>query len=304
MIDQTQNQSSEKKEYKEMPPIEEFETLDSKTQEELISKFPVLEDQEEEKSETQEPESEVKTEDQTESNETSDESSKEDNQSKKQDDDLANKYKNLEAEFTRRSQKLRELEKKVEDMSKVNKGQESEVKSPLEKLVEINPNAKELVEAIRQEVELKLGKGLEREIKPIQERMTQKQSEENFGIFQKEVSEFLSSSLGKLEPEFNEIAAEVYGDQETLLSEAKKNPDVFKNLKKEVLARHFVKAAKLMGETITPEDKTNKIKNLGVSGKPKTTVEVDDELDLKVFNGKSSEEMEKILAKHGAVKKS
>jgi hypothetical protein len=300
MPNETQTQSSEKKMYSEMPSIEEFRTLDSETQRSLVEQFP-SQDQEEEKSEPSIEES--SSEDQTEKKDESSEAEEvTPSEPAKEDDSIAKKYKELEAEFTRRSQKLRDLERKVEELSKGKQGQESEEKSPLEKLVEANPNAKALVEAIRDEVRMNLDKGLEKGIRPIQEKLTQEVSEKNFGKFQSEVKEFLDSPLGKLEAEFNQIAAEQYENQDALLEAASKDPALFTNLKKEVLSRHFVKAAKLMGETVSQEDKSKIVKDTGISGKSKTTTTVDDELDMKIFKGKSSDEMKKILSKHGAVK--
>lgn len=303
MVDQAQTQSSEKKTYEAMPDAEEFKTLDSATQKELLTKF-ASQDQEEEKSEASNIETETSTETAVQPESTDD--SKETEEVKpeeKTEDDTVKKYKELEAEFTRRSQRMRELERKVDELSKGKQGQESEVKSPLSKLVETNPNAKDLVEAIEAEVQFRLKKGLDEGIRPIQEKLTRQTAEENYSKFQSEVKEFLGSPMGKLEAEFNQIAAELYESQDALLEAARKDPSVFSNLKKEVLARHFVKAAKLMGETVTQEDKNRVVKQTGISGKAKTSTTVDDDLDLKIFKGKSSEEMKKILDKHGAVKR-
>jgi hypothetical protein len=306
MSDETQIQSSEKKVYEVMPPVEEFDGLDSATQKELLNKFS-SQDQEEEKSETSSTEKETSEEVQPDQTDEKPESKVEDKQTEKpvvEEPAQVKKYKELEAEFTRRSQRMRELERTVEELkSKVNKGQEPEVKSPLAKLVETNPNAKELVEAIEAEVKFRLDKGLENGIRPIQEKLTQQTSDENFNKFQSEVKEFLGSPLGKLEAEFNQIAAELYENQDALLEAASKDPALFKNLKKEVLSRHFVKAARFMGETVTQEDKNKRVKDTGISGKAKTSTTVDDDLDLKVFRGKSSAEMREILDKHGAVKR-
>lgn len=301
MSDQTQTQSSEEpKVFEKMPEMDEFKTLDSKTQRELIEKFGATQDQEEEKSETSTTEENSDKEETSQTDESTE--SKKDKPEEKIDPEQVKKYKELEAEFTRRSQKMRELERKVEELSKANKGRDSEVKSPLAKLVETNPNAKELVEAIEAEVKFRLGKGLEEGIRPIQEKLTQETADKNYGKFQSEVKEFLGSPLGKLESEFNQVAAEFYESQDALLEAASKDPALFSNLKKEVLSRHFVKAAKLMGEVVSQEDKNKLVKDTGISGKAKTTTTVDDELDMKVFKGKSSEEMKRILAKHGAVK--
>jgi sRNA-binding protein len=303
MSDDTQIQSSEPKTYESMPLMEEFETLDSTVQKELINKFGV-QDQEEEKSEPSSTEEETSTEVQPESKDEKPETEevKQDEKPVEEKPDVEKKYKELEAEFTRRSQKLRDLERKVEELSKAKQGQESEVKSPLDKLVETNPNAKELVEAIREEVRLNLTKGLATGIKPIQDRLTQQTADENFNKFQSEVKEFLGSPLGKLETEFNSIAAEYYESQDALLDAARKDPELFSRLKEKAISRNFVKAAKLMGETVSHEDKNRKVKDTGISGKAKTTTTVDDELDLKVFNKKSPEEMKAILDRHGAVK--
>ena len=304
MSDETQTQSSEPKTYEAMPSMEEFETLDSTVQKELINKFGV-QDQDEEKSEPSSTEEETSEEVQPESTDEKPETEevKQEEKPAKEEPEQAKKYKELEAEFTRRSQRMRELERKVEELSKGKEGQvPAEAKSPLEKLVETNPNAKELVEAIREEVRMNLTKGLESGIRPIQDKLTQQTSDENFGKFQSEVKEFLGSPMGKLEKEFNEVAAESYESQDALLEAARKDPALFSNLKKEVLSRHFVKAAKLMGETVSHEDKNRKVKDTGISGKARTTTTVDDELDLEVFRGKSPEEMRAILDRHGAVK--
>lgn len=304
MVDQTQTQSSEGKTYEAMPSMEEFGSLDSETQKELINRFG-SQDQEEEKSEasnTAEETETVQTEETDDSKDT--EKVKPEEKTVEEDSSTVKKYKELEAEFTRRSQRMRELERKVEELSKATKEQAPNTKSPLEKLVETNPNAKELVDAIREEVRMNLKSGLEDGIRPIQEKLSQTSESENYGKFQSEVKEFLGSPLGKLESEFNAVAAEFYENQDALLSAARKDPALFSNLKKEVLSRHFVKAAKLMGETVTQEDKNKAVKQTGISGKAKTSTTVDDDLDLKIFKGKSSEEMKKILDKHGAVKKS
>lgn len=303
MVDETQTQSSEKKTYDAMPPMSEFDELDSDTQKELLTKFG-SQDQEEEKSEasnTAEETETVQTEETDDSKET--EEVKPEEKIVEEENPTVKKYKELEAEFTRRSQKMRELERKVEELSKATKEQAPSIKSPLEKLVETNPNAKDLVEAIREEVRMNLAKGLDEGIRPIQEKLSQTSESENYGKFQSEVKEFLGSPLGKLESEFNAVAAELYENQDAMLAAARKDPALFSNLRKEVLSRHFVKAAKLMGETVTQEEKNKAVKQTGISGKAKTSTTVDDDLDIKIFKGKSSEEMKKILDKHGAVKK-
>lgn len=307
MPEQTQTQSSEeKKTYDAMPPIEEFRALDADTQRELIEKFPPTQDQEEEKSETSKEKSEEKSDDQSQEDaEVKPESEKAEKQeeAKKEEPDLVKNYKELQAEFTRRSQRMKQLETKLAELeAKVKPSQDSVEKSPLDALVEKNPQAKDLIDALRAEVEAKLGKGLEKGIKPIQEKLTQQTAEENFGRFQAGVKEFLASPLGKMEAEFNQVAAELYENQDALLEASRKDPALFANLKKEVLSRHFVKAAKLMGEVVSQEDKAKIVKDTGISGKAKTTTTVDDDLNLKIFRGKSSSEMKKILEKHGAVK--
>lgn len=303
MPDQAQTQSSEKKIYETMPEMDEFATLEPAVQKELINRFG-SQDQEEEKSEPSTTEQDSSKEEQPAQTDDSKETEevKPEEKTVQEEPEQVKKYKELEAEFTRRSQRMRELERKVEELSKAKQGQEPVVKSPLAKLVETNPNAKELVEAIEAEVQFRLDKGLEKGIRPIQEKLTQQTSDENFGKFQSEVKEFLGSQLGKLETEFNQVAAELYENQDALLEAARKDPALFSNLKKEVLSRHFVKAAKLMGEVVSPEDKHKQVKDTGISGKAKTTVVVDDELDMKVFKTKTPDEMKKILAKHGAVK--
>ena len=298
-----QNQSSEPKTYDSMPPMEEFETLDSATQKELVNKF-AAQDHDEEKSEPSSTDEDSSKEEQPESTDANPETEEvKQEEPAKEAPDADKRYKELEAEFTRRSQKMRELERKVEELSKGKQGQEPNEKSPLEKLVETNPNAKDLVEAIREEVRINLTKGLESGIKPIQERLTQQTSDENFGKFQSEVKDFLGSPLGKLEAEFNGIAAELYESQDALLDAARKDPELFSKLKEKAISRNFVKAAKLMGEVVSREDKNKLVKDTGISGKAKTSTTVDDELDMKVFKGKTSEEMRKILDKHGAVKR-
>lgn len=309
MPDQTQNQSSEEtKVFEKMPSIAEFLELDAETQKTLIEKFGNTQDQDEEESETSNTETDSSEEEQTESTDESKETEKENPDEEAEDKThvSAKQYKELQAEFTRRSQLIPQLKKEIEELKAAlgKKGEVTEQKSPLAKLVENNPNAKDLVEAIEAEVDFRLKQGLEKGIKPLQDRMAQSTAEENYGNFKTEVSEFLASPLGKLEAEFNAVAAELYENQEALLEAASKDPALFKNLKKEVLSRHFVKAAKLMGETVTAEDKNKKVKDTGVSGKSKTTTTVDDELDMKIFKGKTSDEMKAILSKHGAVKNS
>lgn len=307
MTTNAQTQSSEeKKTYTEMPTMEEFRDLDSETQKALIEQFPDSQDQEEEKSETSEEKSEEKSDDQSQEDgeaKTESEKSEKQEEAKKEEPDLVKNYKELQAEFTRRSQKMKQLEAKLSELeAKVKPSQDSEAKSPLDELIEKNPQAKDLIEAIRAEMESKLGKGLEKEINPIKEKLTQQTETENWSSFTKGWSEMMESPLKGLEQEFNAVATEKYGSQEAFIEQAHKNPLVFETLKKEVLSTHFIKAAKLMGEVISQEDKNKRVKDTGISGKAKTTTAVDDELDMKVFKSKTSDEMKKILAKNGAVK--
>lgn len=308
MNDQSQNQSSEQpKVFEKMPAIDEFKTLDSETQRELIEKFGAAEDQEDEKSEPSDEDSSKKEQPITDEKDSGSEAETKDTQdasAKKEEPDLAKRYKELEAEFTRRSQKMRDLERRLDELSKVNKGQEPEVKSPLDKLVEDNPKAKDLIDALREDMEQRLEAKVKQGIRPIQETLSKQQAAENYGKFQAEVKEFLSSPLGKMEAEFNEEAAGMFENQDALLEGAAKDPALFQKLKEKVLAKHFVKAARLFSGELSPEDKNKSVKQTGVSGKSKTTTEVDDELDLKTFNKLSSDEMKKVLAKHGAVKSS
>lgn len=303
MTDNTQSQSSEEKVYDKMPELDEFRTLDSEKQKELIAKFP--QDQDEEKSETSETESES---DQPKEDAKEAKSKKDDQpeEAKKEEEpDLVKRYRELQAEFTRRSQRLSKLESEFNELkAKVTNGKETEEKSPLDRLVEDNPKAKELIDALRADVEQRLDKGIRQGIQPIQETLTQRQAVENFSKFQGEVKKFLDSPLGKMEAEFNEVAAGLFENQDALETAASKDPALFEKLQEKVLAKHFVKAAKLMNGIASPEEKNKIVKDTGVAGKSKTTTEVDDELDLKVFNKLSSDEMKKVLSKHGAVKNS
>lgn len=300
MSDQPQNQSSEEKpkSYDKMPEMDEFNTLDSATQKDLLWKFP-LKDQEEEESKPSEGESEQ---DQPKEDVKGEESTQEDKPDKEpvkdEESEMAKNYKSLQAEFTRRSQELSELKKEFKAFSKADESKETEETSPLDDLAKDNPKAKELIDAIRADVESKLKQG----IQPIQEKLTQRQATENYGTFQTEVKEFLSSSLGRLEPEFNAVVNEYYENQDALVEDAAKDPALFSKLKKEVLARNFEKAAELVKEKPTLEAKNKIVKETGVSGKATTTTEIGDDLDLKTFGKKTSTEMKAALRKVGAVK--
>ena len=312
MSDQPKIQSTEDKvdSYTEMPESAEFSTLPSDVQKGLINKFPApSEDQEEEESKSPEKESEDTDQPQKDDpkSEESDKKDKPDIEpTKGAEPDVAKNYKSLQAEFTRKSQKLSsferenaELKQKLAALSKGKESKETEEESPLDKLAADNPKAKELIDALREDMERRLSKG----IQPIEEKLTRKQAEDNLSRFQEEVDGFLKSPLGGLEQEFNELVKENFENQDAMLEAAASDPALFDKLKKEVLAQNFVKAAELSRAKQTPEEKNKIVQQTGVSGKAKTTTEVDDDLELATFRKKkTSQEMKETLRKVGVVK--
>ena len=123
---------------------------------------------------------------------------------------LRQSYKDLQAEFTRKSQELSEL-KKSKDSEKDNVDREME--KHLDQLAKENPNAVKLIDYM-------VNKKLKEHVSPLEER-TQLRDKQLFQkALQAEMAEFKQGPLSELAPEAEKLVHEV-------LSSFEKNPRLF-----------------------------------------------------------------------------
>lgn len=348
----------------ELPKAEEMRQYDADTQKAILAKFGGVEsdddedqdsdpsddnsDDDDSDKEKKEPKEDDQTDDEDEEEDESskntdsdktDESDEEesgddsDKQKKKETDDDRSR-KELQAEFTRRSQRLKQEERenqelrervaKLEGMleGKLDQKSEKPDTSPLHKMAESNPKLKPLVDAIDAALDMKVdsvSKKVDDKFKKTDEEKQRELGDKNFASFSDQVNDFLDSDLGKrLEEEFNVIAEEKYGKgkegEAALEDAARRDPELFETLKGKLFTKHFKKVSELMAkESDDDEEKDVKerekqAKKTGVSGKSKTAgPKAADDLAAQIKRLKKqqggSKKIKELLAQHGAVEK-
>lgn len=305
--EQTKDAQSTEKESQEKPfesmSLEEMEATLSKDTAELETENEASED-----SENQEVDSEEQSEQATEG-EAEVEESKSESETKVEDKqvgksledrfaELEKNYKELQGEFTRRSQKLRDLEREIEEpVKKVDSKEQKDSEKKLRKLDQLrakSPEAAELFEEMREE----LREELRKEYEPIKDQVTFRTKQQNVDAWKKHSEEFKSSELGELETDLVSIYNENPSEWQRYLLES---PDAFVALKKELITRHWDKVKAILSRnTKTKNDevssgKKKDLQNATVNTKSKVTSKVASTLDAKEFRKLSLEEMEKRL---------
>jgi len=239
----------------------------------------------------------------------------EDNQTKDSLEDRFSKLeksnKALQAEFTRRSQKIKKLEQENTDLKsnkKVDSKSEQVQSRILEQLKEKNPDAAKIFEEFGKELMEQMQNKLGKDVEKLKSTLSKNEQNTNIEHFNSQLTEFLSSSLAGLETEFNVLLDERFPTNEDLITEASKNPRLFEDLKKDVINDNLEKAAGLLSrkKSIVKEkknkDRDKEIADSKGSGKSRTSVKTKDNLDLKEFKKLSMDKQEKILREHGAWK--
>lgn len=252
-----------------------------------------------------EEDSSVNSEDSTESD-NSDSSA--DNQGKQKKESLEERFaklekqnKELQAEFTRRSQKLRELEKQLSERETTPQSKEESKVSDkkdtdrLAQLREKDPAAAEVLESIIREQAERI---VSEKIKPVEEQVTLRRRQENTNKFNKGVEEFLNSPMKELEAEIVDIINENPSEWQRTIWE---KDNAFELLKKELFYRHPEKVAKHIIKTEKSDNasstKRDRLKASQVGTKTKVSQPSKDVMSREEFSKLSLEEMEKRLPK-------
>lgn len=302
--------SSKDKEYNKMPDLETFNALDIDKQKELIEKFGDTLDQDQEVLDSENPENK----DSSENEEQPEAKGKSESQSKdQQKQDKTEAYKELEAEFTRRSQRLKALEKEKAELEqrlaqaivqgKSDKSNESE--SPFDPLKKNAPNASFFFDTLEKAINQSIEKAISQRVKPVEEKLAQQGYQENLANFKNQHQEFLNTEVGKaLKEELVTLVDEYFETTDQLSEAAKTNPDLFRELQKELFFRHQDKVVEVKARssgTKSPVEKNEEIKGMGISGKANTGLPSPEEIsDLEKFNKLTPEQQEEYLHKIGA----
>ncbi len=277
-------------------PAEEQPQEDSETSEGASDTDETKNDQESEQALEDDSE---KSEDSSESEQSSDNQKKDESNKKDSKFDYEKAYKELQAEFTRRSQKLKELEEKLNDLQtqakSPNKQSEDEKPSRLAQLRKKDPEAAALLEEMIQE---QVEKRVNDRVKPVEEQVTLRTRKENANKFAQAIGEFQKSELASLEPELLTIYNENPDKWQRIIWD---NEDAFEQLRKELIYRHLDKVAELRAKKIkesqSPSTKKDRLKESQVGTKTKVTNQSKDVMSTDDFRKLSLDEMEKRLPK-------
>ena len=356
--------------FESMPTAKEFATLDTEVKRGLMRRFAPSEDDESEDkpensdnnnddsksdADSKDDKSDEQSDDNDDSEDADDEDDKssdknqdddeskddeDDADSSKSDSDKSDKQKKkkdstreLQAEFTRRSQQLRKLEREnknlkneiseIRDLLKQSKpDQDSDAAASnldaIRKVAEDNPKLKPLLEPIVKEMERLNKKAVERdeEKKKKQREDADDVADKNLDVFRSNVDEFLNGPLAALEPEFDAIVAEKFDSVEKLEEAAEKDPDLFDRIMGKFHRVHAKAIAKLTSkgkdsdeddedETESKKEKAKKRKKevdkQGTSRKKsKSSVDASDPMNIKNFKNKTTAEKKALLKQHGA----
>jgi predicted phage tail protein len=298
--EQSKGDSSEAKSFKDMN-LEEMEAdLKERTAK-------LVEEEEQHTKDSEESEEESVKADQTSEEDSKEDGDSESEKSDKQDADskeesleerfakLEKANKELQAEFTRRSQRLKELEGQLADKEVHREPEQKSDKkeSKLDALRKKNPEAAKLMEDI---IEEKVSERLKTDLQPLEEKVVLRTRQDNVAAFNRKSEEFLKSELAPLEADIMTVYSENPIEWQRIIFES---PDAFDLLKKEVIYRNFDKAAALKagkGKISSQSDK-KEVESATVGKKSKSTKKTIDPMDIKEFSKLSVEEMEKRLPK-------
>lgn len=308
------------KDYSVYTPANDQEQKDSENQSEEDSTDTEQDDsntQEDEQSTTEE-ESDSTTssdsdkedsEDDEEEDDSSTESKKTDKQKDKKESNeerlskLEKNYKELQGDYTRKSQKLKQLEAELaaakvpkNDASDKASSQEDHEDDPeLSQLKEKDPKA---YAALNKLVNRLVEKQVKEKVKPVEEAVTLRTRQDNAKAFNKASEEFLQSPLKELESELVGIINENPGEWQRTIWE---NDKAFELLKKELVYRHTGKVAQLLSQAEKQKQsgatKQDRLKSGQVGTKTKVTQPTRDVTSDAEFKKLSLAEMEKRLPK-------
>lgn len=293
MTDKTDTPSTEPKtaaDFEKMPDSKEFATLSRDVQNELVDKFDDGEgtpDEESEASTEEIPEKETPKE------EGSSKKTEKETSEKPKDGNWEKRYKDLQREYT-------SVTEENKDLKQPSKKAPDDTRSKFDHLREANPKATDFFNSLEAAIDERMGE----RVKPLTDRLNFDKSRKNEQSFLAEIDKFLDGDLKELQPELEEIIAETIGTtKEALAKAAGENPNLFRELKKDLLDKHLDKVVEIKSKAVDPNARHKEIKDTGVSGKPRTApVEGSTDLDIKALKGlKTYQDMKKALDKEGAV---
>lgn len=290
MKDQAQEHSEDEKPFDQLT----LEEMEAKIESDANSKEEQAKEKSEDKPE-QESAEEEPAKDKSEAEEAEDktESEKKDNQDSES-EKIRKQYKELQSEFTKRSQELaklrKELEAKTSGKEETKDSEESD--EELEQLKAKYPDAAKLFEKI---ADRKLKTVVGEKVKPIHDQVVLRSQEENIAKFNSAIDAFKSSDLAELEAE---VLAVYNEDPEKWASEIQKSSKAFESLKNEAILRNIDKVAEIKSrkKASSVENKTREVGKAFVGGKSKTSRSAGVP-SLDEFKKLSLEEMEALLPK-------
>lgn len=216
---------------------------------------------------------------------------------------LEKSNKELQAEFTRRSQKIKDLEKELatakapvkDEDDKASSKEDQEDDPELSQLKQKDPKA---YAALNKLVNRLVEKEVKAKVKPVEEAVTLRKRQDNSAAFNKAADEFLQSPLKELEADLVAIINENPAEWQRTIWE---NDKAFELAKKELVYRHTGKVAKLLSqaekESQSGTTKQERLKSGQVGTKTKVTKPTRDVMSDHDFKNLSLAEMEKRLPK-------
>lgn len=216
--------------------------------------------------------------------------------------DTEKAYKELQGEFTRRNQKLAELEKEVQSLransTKSPTKDEQGTKVPNSKLAQLREKDPEAAAALEELISQEVDSRIKDQIKPVEEQVTLRRRKENTQKFTEALTEFEKSDLAALQPELLAIYNENPAHWHDLILDS---DNAFEALKKELFYRHMDKIAEMKAkkskEAQSNSVKQDRLKNAQVGTKSKTSTPTRDVMSDDDFRSLPLEEMEKRLKK-------
>lgn len=212
--------------------------------------------------------------------------------------ELEKSNKELQGEFTRRSQKIKDLEKELALAKAPEKKDEKSATPDNSKLAQLRKKDPEAASALEALINEQVEKRVKDHIKPVEEQVTLRTRKENAEKFSTAIEEFKKSDLATMETELVGIYNENPAYWQQLIWE---NGNAFDTLKKEVISRHFDKAALLRAKKLKDANnsstKQDRLKGSSVGTKTKVTTPTKDVMSDEAFKNLSLAEMEKRLKK-------
>lgn len=219
----------------------------------------------------------------------------------KQEIDYKKAYEALQPEYTRSRQELKDRNEEIARIKETvqGKSEQGDVKkkpSVLAQLKEKNPEAAELLEALKEEMKAEVLEEADKKVKPVEERVVLRERERNRDAFVTALREFKTSDLAGLEAEVVQIFNEEPNFWQRIVFE---RPDAFELLKREMFYKfpdRLVEEKTKKKKDSKPEDKGKRADEAHVEGKTKvSSPKPTDKMDLKEFKKLSLKDMENLL---------